>query len=151
MAEPSTVTGIAPDLDNLTDLRRRDHRDFADALLHAAEWADPADRALIEAVYREGLSAKDVARLRDEQPRAIRRRLRVLIARLLSKRFGFVLRERHAWPPTQRRVATVYFLQGRSLRETSTQLNLSLHAVRRAIDATNALYSTLEQPQKACA
>lgn len=121
------------------DLRRRHGRDLADTLVERAAWLLPEDRHLIEAVYREGLTALAVARLREESPRAVRRRIRKLVERMMSVRYEVVMRQREGWPATRRRVATVCVLQGRPMRATATHLRLSLHVVRRQMDAVQAL------------
>ncbi len=121
------------------DLRRREVRDLAETLVARAAWALPEDRRLIEAVYREGMSAKAVAELRAEPVARIRRRLRRVIARLTSDRFLFVLRERDGWPAPRRRVATACVLQGRSMRDGAKHLKVSLHEVRRQLQLVDAL------------
>jgi ABC-type lipoprotein export system ATPase subunit len=70
-----------------------------------------------------------------------RRRLRRLIERALSPRFAFVVAHRASLGATRRRVAMACIVQGRSLREASGMLGLSLHAVRRHIDAVEALFA----------
>jgi len=121
------------------DLRRRSGRDLAETIVNRAVWLMPEDRALIHAVYREGMTALATAELRGESPRAVRRRIRRLVARVLSDPYTVVMRERDHWPPTRRRVATACVLQGRPLRSASQHLKLSLHVVRRQMDAVHAL------------
>lgn len=121
------------------DLRRRTGRDLAETIVDRSVWLMPEDRSLIETVYREGLTAIAVAQLRGESPRAVRRRIRKLVSRVLSQPYAVVMREREHWPPTRRRVATSCILQGRPLRGASKHLNLSLHMVRRQMDAIQAL------------
>lgn len=129
------------------DLRRRTRREHAEMLAERAAFLPAHDRELVEAVYHEGLSvAGYVRRQRDRDivrwtERAARRRLRRLVERLASPRFVFVLGARSSWPLTRRRVAVAVVIQGRSLRETARSLGLSLHAVRRHIDAVEALYT----------
>lgn len=144
------------------DLRRRDRRDYARTLLERAAWLPAGDRELIEAVFGEGLSVVAyLRRCRDRglepastrgapaggsvSARMARRRLRRLIERVLSPRFAFVVAHRTGLGATRRRVAMACIVQGRSLREAAGMLGLSLHAVRRHIDAVEALFAA-EKP-----
>lgn len=44
------------------------------------------------------------------------------------------------WPPKRRAVAQEVFINGRSSREAADALGLSIHAVRREMNAINALF-----------
>lgn len=123
------------------DLRRREFRDLKETISRRAEFALPEDRALVFAAYREGLSAPEIARLRKQSVYAVRRRLRQVAANLLSPQFAFVMRERKNWPARRRRIATACILQGRSFRETSRHLKVTMHAVRTEIAVLNALFA----------
>jgi len=141
-AKPVSTKPIDPIL--AADLRRRRSRDLTDLIVSRAEWLAPEDRALILAVYRDGSTAEDIARLSGQSPRTVRRRLRALVRRALSSLFEYVLRHRDDWSPTRRRVATACVLQGRTLREASKFLRLSLHTVRRQMEAVRALHEASE-------
>ena len=121
-----------------TDLRRRTPRDLADLLVTRSEWLLPEDRALICAIYRENMTARQVAELRGTSARGVRRRLHTLVQRLLSPRYEFVAQRREKWAPTRARVAVACVLQGRTLRGAAEHLKLSLHTVRRHMDAVAA-------------
>lgn len=148
-----TIDRAAPDpgldlparLDPLAacDLRRRRRQDLAEAVIRRSAWLLPDDRALLRTVYQDGVRIASLATLRgrSESPRSLRRRVRVLVQRVLSARFTFVLRERDRWPPTRRRVAAACVLQGRTMRSAAHHLQISLHEVRRHLDAINALLS----------
>lgn len=126
-------------LDQSVDLRRKAIRARGEVLIERAEHLLADDRALIRTVYGQGLSVRAVAELRREPARAVRRRVRQLVSRMLSERFMLVVRRREQWPPTRRRVATACVLQGLPLRAASESLRLSLHTVRRHMEAVNAL------------
>ena len=126
------------DFHTTMDLRRRMPRDVADLLVTRAEWLLAEDRALICAVYRDNMTARQVAELRGTSARAVRRRLRALVQRLLSPRYEFVAQRREKWAPTRARVAVACVLQGRTLRGAAEHLKLSLHTVRRHMDAVAA-------------
>lgn len=125
------------------DLRRRRQRDMVEHLLDRAACLPPDDLALLRAVYADGRTAVELAALMRCDARALRRRIRRLVERLLSPRFLFVLRHRDGWSATRKRVATACVLHGRSLREAAAELRLSLHTVRRHLDAVNALFETI--------
>ena len=132
-------------------------------LVERAGWLPTADRALVEAVYGEGLTViafvrrcldrgiapvdrtalsitegGDASGSLEAWTRVARRRLRRLVARLESDRFMLVVGRRNAWATTRRRVAVTCVLQGRSLRQASRDLGLSLHTVRRHMEAVEA-------------
>jgi hypothetical protein len=123
-----------------SDLRRRRHRDLAEIIVEHAQWALPADRALIESIHRDGVTAQQVAALNGTSPRAVRRRARQIVERLLSSRFAFVVARRDQWPTIRRRVAVACILQGRTMREGARHLHLSLHTVRKEISIIDALF-----------
>jgi hypothetical protein len=108
-------------------------------LLNRCEGLDPEDRAIIEAVFGRGHTAADLARLRGERPAVIRRRVRRLVERLLSREFEFVLGKRDNWTSLRRRIASACFLRGRSIRQAAEELNLSFYTTRRHHDAVVAL------------
>lgn len=131
------------------DLRRRDFRagrEHAEFLIERADWLPAADRELVAAVFGEGLSVAAYTRRcrergdADQTARANRRRLRGLIARLISPKYAFVIDRRGSWPIARRRVAMACCVQGLSYRQAARALGLSLHAVRRHIDAVEAAY-----------
>ncbi|MEM1165090.1 MAG: hypothetical protein AAGI30_02235 [Planctomycetota bacterium] len=121
------------------DLRRRTVRKHAELILERARWLMPTDRAVIEAVYRDGFSVAHLADLHGSPPRSTRRRVRQTVAAVMSVEFDFVLRHRDTWPPIRRRVATACILQGRAMRDASRHLKLSLHTVRTELGIIRAL------------
>jgi DNA-directed RNA polymerase specialized sigma24 family protein len=125
------------------DRRRRQGRDLAETLVSRAEHLLPEDRALLNAIYRDGSSAREIAILTGTCPRSVRLRIRKLAQRALDPRFAFVLVNRDQWPPTRRKVATEHILHGRPLRETASQLDLTLYAVRRHADAIRVMYEAI--------
>ena len=131
------------DIHTLSDLRRRRPRDLADTLVSRAQHLLPEDRALISAVYQDNLTAIQVAELTSVPARTVRRRIKALVERLLSPRFEFVARSRQRWSPTRRRVAEACALRGMTLRAAAEDLNVSLHTVRRHMDAVAAQQEAL--------
>ena len=122
------------------DLRRKRRRDQAEITLDRARHLPPEDRVLIEAVFRDGRPVAELAALisgdagesdRTAHARGLRRRIRRLTARLLSREFAFVAEQLSDWSPTRRRVATACILHGRSIRDAAAELRVSLHTVRR--------------------
>ena len=146
--------GVAPEVGMWdpaegADLRRKHRRELVEAVLQASPYLPDQDRALLEAFYRDGRPVAELAALAGCTPRVIRRRIRTLVARVLSPRFAFVAHHEPRWSPTRRRVARACVLGGRSLREAADDLALSLHTVRRHHDAINALFETLARGARA--
>lgn len=136
------------------DLRRKRRRAFADRLLELSVNLPDHDRTLIEASFRDSLRVVELASLvhgqspTDTQIRAMRRRIRMLVRRLLNPRFDFVLRAlvnaegiaRAPWSPLRARVAREYFLQGRTMRAIASDARVSFYLIRRHRDAVEGLF-----------
>ncbi|GAB4520266.1 MAG: hypothetical protein Tsb0013_23890 [Phycisphaerales bacterium] len=122
------------------DLRRSLHREHAERIVAHAVALPPQDRAMVESVYEQGLTVARLAGLRGECPRALRRRLRSVIARVLSPRYAFVLGHRHTWTPARRKIATAVVLHGRSMRAAASALGYSFHTVRKEMQLVDALF-----------
>ncbi|MCC6971419.1 MAG: hypothetical protein IT434_14490 [Phycisphaerales bacterium] len=136
------------------DLRRKRRRAFADRMLERAIHLQAPDRTLIEASFRDSLRVVELAALihsrapTDTQVRAMRRRIRALVRRLLHPRFDFVVRAlanaegipRAPWSPLRARVAREFFLQGRTMRAIAADTRQSFYLVRRHRDAVEALF-----------
>lgn len=121
------------------DLRRRERRVWAETIGARAAHLLPGDRELVEAVFVEGLGAEAAAERVGGSVRTVRRRSRAIAKRVLSREFEVVLQERDAWPRMRRLVATACVLQGRTLRDASAHLRVSLHTVRRQMDLVRAI------------
>ena len=131
------------------DLRRRPDSRLNDTLLDRAVWLDPADRTLVELVFREGRTLREIAALLDERPRAVQRRLRRLAERLLDPLTAFVAVHAPGWPATRQRVAVACVIEGRSMREAAQRLDLSLHTVRRHLAVVRELAAEARRAQAA--
>lgn len=127
-----------------SDLRRRRSPVVVEELVHRAALLPEADRGLLLAVYRDATPARTVAALRGLDVRRVRRRVRLLVQRVLSPRFGFVMDHMASWPRGRRRVAQAVVIEGRSLREASETLGMTVHAVRRRMEEIRLL----EQAQR---
>jgi DNA-directed RNA polymerase specialized sigma24 family protein len=112
------------------DLRRRATEEVVDRLLRRAGSLPERDRALLRAVYCERQSTVELAKLLGETPRQVRRRLRRLVARVLSPEFVFVLRHRDAWPRERAEVATLCIVLGKTMRQAAREMNRSVTQVR---------------------
>lgn len=122
------------------DLRRRHRRELVDELTGRAAWLSRSDQWLIDAVFREGRHVAEVAAVRGELPRKLRRHVRRLVRRLRSDKFKFVVSQSRQWPSQRRRIARLCIVEGKSQREVASQLRLTLHAVRRHCEVVHALY-----------
>lgn len=132
--------GTRYDPDQASDLRRRRGRELVDTLVERSAYLPQDERELVLAVYRDNRKITEVAALLNLPPRRLRARVRRLIKRLLDPRFAFVARHREQWPRTRRRVATMRFLFGRTMRQTAADLGLTLHQIRQHEAAVHALH-----------
>lgn len=98
-----------------------------------------SDLALLRAIYVDGRTIAETARLGGIPSPRLRLRVRRLVRRVLSREFAYVLEGRRRWSTTRRAVAEACFLQGRSTREAATFLRLSPYVVRRQREAILAL------------
>ncbi len=121
------------------DLRKSRDSKHMDTIARRAEYLERDERECVLAMFRDGKSAADIARLRNQPPRAVRKTIRRAVARLNDPSFMFVVRAAPSWSPTRRRVAHAIFRAGRSIRQAAHELNLSVHEVRRHRDAVLAL------------
>ena len=117
------------------DLRKRVSRSHAETIQERAAWLGEADEVLLLAVYRDGQSAAEIARLRGEDVRRTRRRIRNAVTRVFDPRLAFVVSRANAWSRSRRRVARSLFQHGRSIRQAAHELGLTIHQVRRHRDA----------------
>lgn len=122
------------------DLRRKRRADELDQLVQRARALPERDRLLIEALFRDGKRGPQVAALMGLPVRAVRNHARRLVDRLRSPRFIYVLRHQSHWPETRRKVANAVVIRGLSNRLAASELNLSLHVVRRQMVAIHALH-----------
>ena len=151
---PLNATVLAIDMDALdaaqalpsADLRRREPRAHAEAILALARFIQPQDRALLTAIYEQGHCAAQLAALTHQDPRTIRRRIRNLLTRFKSPLFAFVATNLRQWPPTRQRIAVLCILQGIPIREAAARTGLTIHAVRRHLDQIKLLHELATRP-----
>ena len=129
-----------PELVEVTDLRRRQEENAVDWLLLRAHLLPKGDRELIEAVYRDGKSVAEIARMGSNSAGVVRTRVKQVVTRLCSDKLPFVVEQSSTWAPTRQRVAQHCVVRGESMREASERLGVSLHTVRRHLSAINELY-----------
>lgn len=139
MATTATPSTPRPRPQPLPDLRHRRTRELCELIVSRAAWLPPEERALVRAIYADGKTAADLARIAGETPRDIRRRVRRLVARVTRPEFALVVNHRDRWPAPRRHIATSVVLQGRTLRATSRFLQLPYHAVRTEMRVVQAL------------
>ncbi len=121
------------------DLRRKQRREWADLVVERAASLDPADAAVLRAVYGDGRPIKELAAMLGVPPRAMSRRIHRLVRRVMSPPFEFVVRFAHNWTSERRRVAFSIVVRGMPLRQTAAEVGLSLYEVRRHYAAVMAL------------
>lgn len=133
-------TLTADDFAKAADLRRKRQRTVTDELVRRAELLGPADAELLCAVYRDGRSPADLARLMGVNPRTVRVRIRRLIARLNDPLTLFVAARRRDWPRARSRVATALICHGKPMRRAARELGLTLHQIRQHESTIRTLY-----------
>ncbi|MFG0275079.1 MAG: hypothetical protein ACF8QF_08480 [Phycisphaerales bacterium] len=135
----SLASAALPDPIGASDLRRRRTPLVVEEVVLRAALLPEADRALLLAVYRDATPARTIAELRGLHVRRVRRRVRSLVQRVLSPRFGFVMDHMASWPRTRRRVAQAVVIEGRPRREASETLGVTIHTVRRRMEEIRLL------------
>jgi DNA-directed RNA polymerase specialized sigma24 family protein len=115
----------------------------AERMLALAEWLPPTDRALIVAMYKDGLSGVAIARLRGEPVEVVRRRLARVIKRMNTPVFALVAVQSSAWPRARAEAARLCVLEGLSIRAAAERAGITAHQVRREIITVRAMAEAL--------
>ncbi|MFA9479654.1 helix-turn-helix domain-containing protein [Phycisphaerales bacterium AB-hyl4] len=136
MTSPASLARSASEDDRANVL---DRRDAAERLLQRAQYLAPHDRLLLEQIYRHGLSVADVARLLNDRPRTLQRRVKRLLTRLNDPLFRFVAGRLEMLPRDMQTTARLVVLEGKALRDTARSTGLTLHRVRQHLDAVRTL------------
>jgi len=118
-----------------------DVRDLYETVLVRAKFLDPRDRALLDQVLGRGVRPYEVAKVAELSTRAVQRRVRLLIRRLLDPGVEYVIRHYHQWPRDVADVAIAVWVKRWSMRRTADHFDLSLHRVRQHVEATRGLIS----------
>ncbi|MEO0965103.1 MAG: hypothetical protein AAFY08_08280 [Planctomycetota bacterium] len=116
--------------------RRLDQRRESDRLVDLATALAPPDRTLIEAIYRDGRTVRDLARLMGLPRRTLQARVESLMRRLNDPLYQFVATKGELLPRDCRSVARRVVCEGQSQREAARATRLSLHAVRKILTTT---------------
>ncbi len=122
---------------------RFEQRDVTDRLLRRANYLKQEDRILLRNIYEHGLTQLEIASLMGLHPQTVSRRARRLCKHVNSQIFSFVLINRSNWSAERRRVAELYFLQKYPIRETVRMSGVSMHHVRKHIQAINETFHSL--------
>ncbi len=122
LIERAVATAAAP--------ARAGHRAAVEDMLRRAQKLDPADRALIEHVLRDGRRAAELAPLLGVHKRTAQRRVNRLLDRLQDPVFQAACDRLAQLPPPIRAVAEHHICRGRTLRDTARRTGQSLHRVR---------------------
>ena len=167
--KPVQGQGASPGFDlklfsrGVIDFRRHAGRDVAALLCERAAYLVPADRTLVEGVFRDGHTLFELARLLPPAdapgvPRAtvelvarrLARHLKSVIRRVMSPLFAFVaarvdraraVGDSDAWPLERRRIAEAIVLHGLSVRDTAALLATNTHRVREHRRAVEAMFA----------
>ncbi len=112
-------------------------------IMGRAELLDPEDRDLLEAVLMRGQKVSCLARMLGVTPRSLRSRLHRIACRLTSKVFLNAGRALPYLPDDDRKIARMKFCEGVSVRQISSRLGVTEHALRRRMDRINAQIETI--------
>lgn len=110
--------------------RRTDARAEPEQIVRLAQALPDEDRLLLERRFGDGISVAELARRSRRSAQTISRRIDRLTRRLESAEFRFTVLYQDQLPKGTRRVATLLFVQGRSLRDTAKLTRKSLHRIR---------------------
>jgi DNA-binding CsgD family transcriptional regulator len=122
------------------DLRLKRADALNDQLVRRAEWLDAPDKAIVLAMFDEGYSAAEIARLGNLPVRMVRTRIHRLVNRLGDPKVAYVARFCGSWSKTRASIGRSVFLHGKSLRETANELSMSFYLVRRHRESIDAMY-----------
>jgi len=131
--------------DSELDLRRKRSGTLSDLLVRRAHWLDAEDRELVLAIFERGQSAAAIGTLTSTPARQIRRRIRQLVARLNDPRVAYVVAHKNSWGRTMQAVGRELFIRGRTMRQVSDTLGITLHSVRKHRDAIETMSATERQ------
>jgi len=130
---------------------REAYRDELDMLLRRSMYLKPADRVLVESVCNYGMPFEDIGIMMNICLSTVRRRFGHLRTLLMSGTFAFVMQNHRKWGLEIDKVAVLYFLQNRPMREVATVGEVSLHTVRKHVSVELEKYNIyrVSEAQKA--
>jgi hypothetical protein len=139
------------------DLRRGVRRDTADIVIRRAAYLSADDRMLVQAIYARGSTLKELAALTGRGERALGRRLRVVVRRVQSPEFTYVIQRPGQFLPSAgagtrtplllRRLAKECILEGKPVRTLAREVGLSYHLLRQKHAALRAM-ALVAPPQR---
>lgn len=128
----------------LTDLRRTPPPQLVEKIVSLSAFLPKHERDLISSIFIEGKSMASISRISGRSHKHVRDQVRKIVNRMLSPAYAYVALESGRWPPVRRRVATLIFLHGKSLRPTAKQCNQTLYSVRKTYIAINEFIISLK-------
>lgn len=132
----------------LADIHRNERRELVDCIIERAQWLPLHQRAKVEGIYLRRLSANNLARELDVDPRGLRRDVRATVRRILSPFFSFVTTHRDGWTGNRRQVAQLCHIDGMSLRAAARVIGISFHQIRRHDDAIRLMFEAFETARR---
>lgn len=123
-------------------------RERAELVVRRAEHLPPEDRAVLAAVFEDGMTVKGLAMLMGVEPRKLGRRVKRLVRRVMSDRYIFVVSHRETWPAVRRRLATASIIHGRSIKSAAAEAGTTFYNARKQLDAVNALVDSIVHARK---
>jgi len=121
------------------DLRKNRRDELCKWIVQRAHWLAEDDCRVVLAMFRDGQSAAAIAHACGQCPRQMRKRIKQLIARLDDPRMAYVVAHSHKWTKSRQSIARALFIDGRSMRQTTNELSVSLYSVRRHRQAIESM------------
>lgn len=132
--------GAAGGVDSDRLAARLAQRSDSDAILERARSLPDRERALVEAVLRDGVRVSQLSKVTGIPDVTLRRDIARLLRRLTSRECAFVLAFQKSLPESRRRVAVACFVHGMSIRRAAAALGMTFYGVRRHHDALRAMF-----------
>jgi DNA-binding CsgD family transcriptional regulator len=112
------------------DFRKSRSSNITDRIISRSQLLPASERDYIHAMYIEGKTAAQIARLGNMSARQVIRVIKNAITRLDDPLFIFVMSNNQSWSSTRRKVALSLFQSGRSIRATAEHHSIKVHLVR---------------------
>jgi hypothetical protein len=132
----------------LADIHRNQRRELVERIIERAQWLPLHQRAKVEGIYLRRLSANNLARELDLDPRMLRRDVRATVHRILAPFFVFVTTHRDGWTGNRRRVAQLCHIDGMSLRAAARVIGISFYQIRRHDEAIRLMFEAFETARR---
>ena len=112
------------------DLRRNIRANIKSQIVAWADFLADPDRLILHAIFLHAQKILSIAALTRTSGDAVRKRMRKLVARIVSPEFQFIAKNLLLLPPPTQAIARMCILQGRPISEVAAELRLTPNYVR---------------------